>query len=65
MNKAKWSLVILERRPSTVTWLEEQQQGIRRIEARALKYFIDDLLTVCAKQDVGSERHSRLTNFEA
>ncbi|CAH6780849.1 Protein kinase [Vibrio chagasii] len=44
---------------------EEQQQGIRRIEARALKYFIDDLLTVCAKQDVGSERHSRLTNFEA
>ncbi|CAH7425864.1 Protein kinase [Vibrio chagasii] len=44
---------------------EEQQQGIRRIEARALKYFIDDLLTVCAKQDVESERHSRLTNFEA
>ncbi|KAA8677321.1 leucine-rich repeat-containing protein kinase family protein [Vibrio gigantis] len=44
---------------------EEQQQGIRRIEARALKYFIDDLLTVCAKQDVGSELHSRLTNFEA
>ncbi|TKF06998.1 leucine-rich repeat-containing protein kinase family protein [Vibrio kanaloae] len=44
---------------------EEQQQGIRRIEARALKYFIDDLLTVCAKQDVGSEQHSRLTNFEA
>ena len=44
---------------------KEQQQGIRRIEARALKYFIDDLLTVCAKQDVGSELHSRLTNFEA
>jgi predicted unusual protein kinase regulating ubiquinone biosynthesis (AarF/ABC1/UbiB family) len=44
---------------------EEQQQGIRRIEARALKYFIDDLLTVCAKQDVESELHSRLTNFEA
>ncbi|MFA0143964.1 leucine-rich repeat-containing protein kinase family protein [Vibrio kanaloae] len=44
---------------------EEQQQGIRHIEARALKYFIDDLLTVCAKQDVGSEQHSRLTNFEA
>ncbi|WP_373938558.1 leucine-rich repeat-containing serine/threonine-protein kinase [Vibrio kanaloae] len=44
---------------------EEQKQGIRRIEARALKYFIDDLLTVCAKQDVGSEQHSRLTNFEA
>ncbi|WP_373943041.1 leucine-rich repeat-containing serine/threonine-protein kinase [Vibrio chagasii] len=44
---------------------EEQQQGIRRIEARALKYFIDDLLTVCAKQDVESELHSHLTNFEA
>ena len=44
---------------------EEQKQGIRRIEARALKYFIDDLLTVCAKQDVGSELHSRLTTFEA
>ncbi|CAH6912458.1 Protein kinase [Vibrio chagasii] len=44
---------------------EEQQQGIRRIEARALKYFIDDLLTVCAKQDIGSELYSRLASFEA
>ncbi|MEZ9576920.1 MULTISPECIES: leucine-rich repeat-containing protein kinase family protein [unclassified Vibrio] len=33
---------------------EEQQQGIRRIEARALKYFIEDLLTICVKQDQDS-----------
>ncbi|ARP37983.1 leucine-rich repeat-containing protein kinase family protein [Vibrio syngnathi] len=44
---------------------EEQQQGIRRIEARALKYFIEDLLTVCAKQDQDSELYTRLANFEA
>ena len=40
----------------------EQQQGIRRIEARALKHFVDDLLTICAKQDLESE--SVLTPFE-
>ncbi|MFS1468252.1 leucine-rich repeat-containing protein kinase family protein [Vibrio lentus] len=44
---------------------EEQQQGIRRIEARALKYFIEDLLTVCAKQDQDSELYTKLANFEA
>ncbi|MCF7487919.1 leucine-rich repeat-containing protein kinase family protein [Vibrio sp. A2-1] len=44
---------------------EEQQQGISRIEARALKYFIEDLLTVCAKQDQDSELYTRLANFEA
>ncbi|MFS1957722.1 protein kinase [Vibrio cyclitrophicus] len=44
---------------------EEQQQGIRRIEARALKYFIEDLLMVCAKQDQGNELYTRLENFEA
>ncbi|OEE11765.1 protein kinase [Vibrio cyclitrophicus ZF205] len=44
---------------------EEQQQGIRRIEARALKYFIEDLLTVCAKQGQGNELYTRLANFEA
>ncbi|MEZ8348433.1 leucine-rich repeat-containing protein kinase family protein [Vibrio splendidus] len=44
---------------------EELQQGIRRIEARALKYFIEDLLTVCAKQDQDSELYTRLANFEA
>ncbi|PMM23106.1 leucine-rich repeat-containing protein kinase family protein [Vibrio lentus] len=44
---------------------EEQQQGIRQIEARALKYFIEDLLTVCAKQDQDSELYTKLANFEA
>ncbi|MEZ9152497.1 protein kinase [Vibrio sp. F13] len=44
---------------------EEQQQGIRRIEARALKYFIEDLLTICVKQDQDSELYTRLANFEA
>ncbi|WP_017091634.1 leucine-rich repeat-containing protein kinase family protein [Vibrio splendidus] len=44
---------------------EEQQQGIRRIEARALKYFIEDLLTVCAKQDQDSELYTKVANFEA
>ena len=44
---------------------EEQQQGIRKIEARALKYFIEDLLTVCAKQDQDSELYTKLANFEA
>ncbi|MEZ9868854.1 leucine-rich repeat-containing protein kinase family protein [Vibrio sp. 10N.261.51.A4] len=44
---------------------EAQQQGIRRIEARALKYFIEDLLTICAKQDQDSELYSQLANFKA
>ncbi|MEZ8943474.1 leucine-rich repeat-containing protein kinase family protein [Vibrio sp. 10N.222.54.B12] len=44
---------------------EEHQQGIRRIEARALKYFIEDLLTICAKQDQARELYTRLANFEA
>ncbi|PML49557.1 protein kinase [Vibrio lentus] len=44
---------------------EEQQQGIRQIEARALKFFIEDLLTVCAKQDQDSELYTKLANFEA
>ncbi|SBS68164.1 leucine-rich repeat-containing protein kinase family protein [Vibrio atlanticus] len=44
---------------------EEQQQGIRQIEARALKYFIEDLLTVCVKQDQDSELYTKLANFEA
>ena len=44
---------------------EEQQQGIRQIEARALKYFIEDLLTVCAKQDQDRELYTKLANFEA
>ncbi|MEZ9339768.1 leucine-rich repeat-containing protein kinase family protein [Vibrio splendidus] len=44
---------------------EEQQQGIRRIEARALKYFIEDLLTVCAASDINSELYKKLENYHA
>ncbi len=44
---------------------EEQQQGIRRIEARALKYFIDDLLTVCAASDINSELYKKLESYHA
>ncbi|MCG9542918.1 leucine-rich repeat-containing serine/threonine-protein kinase [Vibrio sp. Isolate33] len=44
---------------------EEQQQGIRRIEARALKYFIDDLLTVCSTGDIDSELYKKLENYHA
>ncbi len=42
---------------------EEQQQGIRRIEARALKYFIEDLLTVCSTDDINSELYKKLENY--
>lgn len=44
---------------------EEQQQGIRQIEARALKYFIEDLLTVCAASDINSELYKKLENYHA
>ncbi|MCF7506606.1 leucine-rich repeat-containing protein kinase family protein [Vibrio sp. L3-7] len=44
---------------------EEQQQGIRRIEARALKYFIEDLLTVCAASDINSELYKKLESYHA
>ncbi|MEL0609056.1 leucine-rich repeat-containing protein kinase family protein [Vibrio echinoideorum] len=44
---------------------EEQQQGIRRIEARALKYFIEDLLTVCATSDINSELYKKLESYHA
>ncbi|NAZ44923.1 protein kinase [Vibrio toranzoniae] len=44
---------------------EEQQQGIRRIEARALNYFIEDLLTVCAASDINSELYKKLKNYHA
>jgi len=30
---------------------DQQQQKIKQIEARALSYFIDDLLSICAEQD--------------
>jgi tRNA A-37 threonylcarbamoyl transferase component Bud32 len=44
---------------------EEQQQGIRRIEARALKYFIEDLLTVCAASDINSELYKKFESYHA
>lgn len=44
---------------------EEQQQGIRCIEARALNYFIEDLLTVCAASDINSELYKKLKNYHA
>ncbi|UWZ96847.1 leucine-rich repeat-containing protein kinase family protein [Vibrio splendidus] len=44
---------------------EEQQQGIRRIEARALKYFIEDLLTVCAVSDINSDLYKKLESYHA
>ncbi|CAK2426560.1 Leucine rich repeat (LRR) protein [Vibrio crassostreae] len=44
---------------------EEQQQGIRRIEARALKYFVEDLLTVCSADDINSELYKKLKNYHA
>ncbi|MEZ9278198.1 leucine-rich repeat-containing protein kinase family protein [Vibrio cyclitrophicus] len=44
---------------------EEQQQGIRRVEARALKYFIEDLLTVCATSDINSELYKKLESYPA
>jgi tRNA A-37 threonylcarbamoyl transferase component Bud32 len=44
---------------------EEQQQGIRRIEARALKYFFEDLLTVCAASDINSELYKKLESYHA
>jgi len=37
-----------------------QQQKIKRIEQRALDYFIEDLLTVCAESDKKTERYIRL-----
>lgn len=44
---------------------EEQQQGVRRIEARALKYFIEDLLTVCTASDINSELYKKLESYHA
>jgi len=39
---------------------EEQQQKIKKIEARALHYFIDDLLSICAEDDQHSSEFSLL-----
>tara|TARA_R110001592_G_scaffold61158_3_gene186171 strand:- start:1395 stop:2645 length:1251 start_codon:yes stop_codon:yes gene_type:complete len=39
---------------------ESQQQLIKRIEGRALAYFIDDLLKVCAQEDSQSDQYQLL-----
>jgi len=41
---------------------ESQQKKIKQIERRALHYFIQDLLGVCAEDDKLSERYSLLKN---
>ncbi|ERB65647.1 protein kinase [Vibrio coralliilyticus OCN008] len=42
---------------------DAQQQGVRRVEARALSHFIEDLLSVCDRNDIGSTSHQRLINM--
>ncbi|WP_434762762.1 leucine-rich repeat-containing protein kinase family protein [Vibrio fortis] len=42
---------------------EKQQSGIKAIEARALKHFIDDLLSVCRKEDLDSLQYRALTQL--
>ena len=39
---------------------ENIQQGIKIIEQRALIYFIDDLLSICAQQDKHSADYQQL-----
>lgn len=41
----------------------EQKQQIKAIEARALKYFVEDLLSVCAEEDKTSELYSKLHEY--
>lgn len=38
----------------------QQQEKIKAIEARALRYFIDDLLSVCQPSDIESEQYLKL-----
>lgn len=40
-----------------------QQQAIKQIEQRALYYFIDDLLTICADKDKKSEDYDNLKSL--
>ncbi|MDA0117450.1 leucine-rich repeat-containing protein kinase family protein [Vibrio sp. T11.5] len=42
---------------------DAQQQGVRRVEARALSHFIEDLLSVCDHNDIGSTSYQRLSNM--
>ncbi|NOH52555.1 protein kinase [Vibrio coralliilyticus] len=42
---------------------DAQQQGVRRVEARALSHFIEDLLSVCDHNDISSTSYQRLSNM--
>ncbi|MBN3492916.1 leucine-rich repeat-containing protein kinase family protein [Vibrio neptunius] len=42
---------------------DAQQQGVRRVETRALSHFIEDLLSVCDHNDIGSTSYQRLSNM--
>ena len=42
---------------------KNQQAQIQKIEHRALKYFIEDLLRVCVEEDKPSEQYMRLTGL--
>ncbi|WP_033093751.1 leucine-rich repeat-containing protein kinase family protein [Colwellia psychrerythraea] len=37
-----------------------QQEKVKNIESRALKYFIDDLLSICAEEDINSNEFNLL-----
>ena len=39
---------------------DKQQKQIKRIEARALNYFIEDLLSVCKESDLETEMYQLL-----
>ncbi|MGF1748354.1 leucine-rich repeat-containing protein kinase family protein [Vibrio cionasavignyae] len=38
----------------------QQQNKVKTIEQRALKHFIDDLLSICAKQDINTKKYKAL-----
>lgn len=42
---------------------EQQQLKIKNIEHRALIHFIDDLLSICASDDIGSESYQQLKKY--
>ncbi|AXY01405.1 protein kinase [Vibrio alfacsensis] len=42
---------------------QEQQTAIRTIESRALRFFIDDLLSVCEQSEVGCHEYQRLAEL--
>ncbi|EEX94776.1 serine/threonine protein kinase [Vibrio orientalis CIP 102891 = ATCC 33934] len=42
---------------------ETQQRGVRKIEARALSHFIDDLLSVCKPREIQTASYQSLRNL--